>query len=512
MSPSIENGRCGDRAVVEHRVHVPHQQHVGPAASARVPITRSPSCGSPALGLVGPAFDLPAAVAESRLAQVGDDVDALAASRNRSRRSPSVRGRRRTRRTRAAARSRRALDVHAADASMATSAATGGRDGTNGVGAVVDRAGAPIRVEPIAIDDPGPGEVLVRLAASGVCHSDVWAIEHGNWGAAMADAARARGRRHRRARSAQGVTTVAPRRPRGAVVGHPLRPVPPVPARRAPPMRTRTAPTAAHAPDDRRRPHRGAVAAARSPPIRSSRSRRSMPMPDDDPAVPRVPARMRGLDRGRRGAPDRERCGPAPRVAVIGLGGIGLAALQGAEDRRRDAVDRGGRRAGEAGVGCPVRCHRRRRCARPPTRSRRSVRLTRRRGRRHRVRGGRPAGVRGPGGRDAGLCGHGRRDRRAARSRAKSPSTGTAPTARRMRNKATCSSPTAATPSRREDFPQMARWAPGRLPGPRRDGDARARAHRDDLAEAVPRHARGRGHPLGGGHPGRSRTRPRLSR
>ncbi|MBA3764627.1 MAG: alcohol dehydrogenase catalytic domain-containing protein [Actinobacteria bacterium] len=53
----------------------------------------------------------------------------------------------------------------------------------NGLGAIVERAGAPIQVEPIEIDDPGPGEVLVRMAASGVCHSDVWAIEHGNWGA-----------------------------------------------------------------------------------------------------------------------------------------------------------------------------------------------------------------------------------------------------------------------------------------------------------------------------------------
>jgi Zn-dependent alcohol dehydrogenase len=53
---------------------------------------------------------------------------------------------------------------------------------TNGIGAVVERAGGEIRVEPITIDDPEAGEVLVRLAASGVCHSDVWAIEHGNWG------------------------------------------------------------------------------------------------------------------------------------------------------------------------------------------------------------------------------------------------------------------------------------------------------------------------------------------
>ena len=51
-----------------------------------------------------------------------------------------------------------------------------------GFGAIVDSARGSISVEPIHVDDPGPGEVRVRLAASGVCHSDVWAIEHGNWG------------------------------------------------------------------------------------------------------------------------------------------------------------------------------------------------------------------------------------------------------------------------------------------------------------------------------------------
>lgn len=51
------------------------------------------------------------------------------------------------------------------------------------VGAVVSQAGAAISVEPISVDLPGRGEVLVRIVASGVCHSDAWAIEHGNWGA-----------------------------------------------------------------------------------------------------------------------------------------------------------------------------------------------------------------------------------------------------------------------------------------------------------------------------------------
>jgi Zn-dependent alcohol dehydrogenase len=52
-----------------------------------------------------------------------------------------------------------------------------------GLGAVVEELGGPVRVEPILVAPPGPGEVRIRLAASGVCHSDHWAIHNGNWGA-----------------------------------------------------------------------------------------------------------------------------------------------------------------------------------------------------------------------------------------------------------------------------------------------------------------------------------------
>jgi S-(hydroxymethyl)mycothiol dehydrogenase len=51
------------------------------------------------------------------------------------------------------------------------------------MGAVVSVRGGSPRLEPIVIDPPGPGEVLVRLVASGICHSDHWAMQHGNWGA-----------------------------------------------------------------------------------------------------------------------------------------------------------------------------------------------------------------------------------------------------------------------------------------------------------------------------------------
>jgi S-(hydroxymethyl)mycothiol dehydrogenase len=48
--------------------------------------------------------------------------------------------------------------------------------------AVVDRPGGPVTIEPVTIDSPQGDETLIRLVASGVCHSDLWAIEHGNWG------------------------------------------------------------------------------------------------------------------------------------------------------------------------------------------------------------------------------------------------------------------------------------------------------------------------------------------
>jgi S-(hydroxymethyl)mycothiol dehydrogenase len=42
-----------------------------------------------------------------------------------------------------------------------------------GLGVVSRRAGDPAELEEIIIDDPGPGEVLVRIQASGVCHTDL---------------------------------------------------------------------------------------------------------------------------------------------------------------------------------------------------------------------------------------------------------------------------------------------------------------------------------------------------
>jgi S-(hydroxymethyl)mycothiol dehydrogenase len=42
-------------------------------------------------------------------------------------------------------------------------------------GVVVRQPGAPVRVEEFRLDPPGPGEVLVRIKACGVCHTDLHA-------------------------------------------------------------------------------------------------------------------------------------------------------------------------------------------------------------------------------------------------------------------------------------------------------------------------------------------------
>src|SRR5258705_1077430 len=40
--------------------------------------------------------------------------------------------------------------------------------------AVLEECGAPLAVQEVALADPAPGEVLVRLVACGVCHTDLY--------------------------------------------------------------------------------------------------------------------------------------------------------------------------------------------------------------------------------------------------------------------------------------------------------------------------------------------------
>lgn len=47
--------------------------------------------------------------------------------------------------------------------------------------AVCRQFGQPLQIEEVEIAPPGPGEILVKLAACAICHSDIMFIE-GSWG------------------------------------------------------------------------------------------------------------------------------------------------------------------------------------------------------------------------------------------------------------------------------------------------------------------------------------------
>lgn len=47
-------------------------------------------------------------------------------------------------------------------------------------GAVIESSGMPVTIEALRLDDPGPGEVLVRMTSAGVCHSDLH-VRDGDW-------------------------------------------------------------------------------------------------------------------------------------------------------------------------------------------------------------------------------------------------------------------------------------------------------------------------------------------
>lgn len=46
--------------------------------------------------------------------------------------------------------------------------------------AVVHAFGEPLRIEEVPVPTPGRGQILVKIAASGVCHTDLHAAE-GDW-------------------------------------------------------------------------------------------------------------------------------------------------------------------------------------------------------------------------------------------------------------------------------------------------------------------------------------------
>jgi propanol-preferring alcohol dehydrogenase len=46
--------------------------------------------------------------------------------------------------------------------------------------AVVHQFGEPLAIEQVPVPEPGPGEVIVRIEAAGLCHTDIHAA-NGDW-------------------------------------------------------------------------------------------------------------------------------------------------------------------------------------------------------------------------------------------------------------------------------------------------------------------------------------------
>ena len=95
--------------------------------------------------------------------------------------------------------------------------------------ALFEGVGRPARrASDVDLEEPGPGDVLVRMRAVGVCGSDLHVVRAS--GCARAHGARPRGRRRRRV-GRRGRRRPRARRPRRRLVGARLRRVRPVPAR-----------------------------------------------------------------------------------------------------------------------------------------------------------------------------------------------------------------------------------------------------------------------------------------
>src|SRR5688500_16740716 len=51
---------------------------------------------------------------------------------------------------------------------------------TRSKAAIFTEIGKPLIVDEIEVDDPGPGECLVKLEATGMCHTELWYIGGGD--------------------------------------------------------------------------------------------------------------------------------------------------------------------------------------------------------------------------------------------------------------------------------------------------------------------------------------------
>ena len=196
------------------------------------------------------------------------------------------------------------------------------------IGAVVDAVGSGVHIEELQIDPPGPGEVLVRLVASGVCHSDLWAMEHGNWGAPFPMLLGHEG---------GGIVEEVGDGVEVPTVGEPVVLSWAVPCGSCGPCRRGVPRRCSHAWTQPPRVRRARDAAPLSGTLSLGtlathtvvHAAQAIPMPAE------LPLRSGcllgcGVSTGVGAATQTAKVWPGARAAVIGLGGIGLAALQGA--------------------------------------------------------------------------------------------------------------------------------------------------------------------------------------
>ena len=195
-------------------------------------------------------------------------------------------------------------------------------------GAVVDRIGADVEIEELVIDPPAAGEVLVRIAASGVCHSDLWARDNGNWGAPFPMLL---GHEGAGTVEAVGPGVDSPR------VGDPVVLSWAVPCGVCGPCRRGVPRRCSHVWTQPARVRRARDAASLAGTLSLGtlathtvvHAAQAIPLPAELPFREACLLGC-GVSTGVGAAIQTARVWPGARVAVIGLGGIGLAALQGA--------------------------------------------------------------------------------------------------------------------------------------------------------------------------------------